>query len=535
MSEIHRILEAMPDRRPLGRELGGLDATRCREAAHEQFSRIVHASMVPGMPIEDRRDAAKQGSRNRQFRAMAALLHALADHLESGDQQCGRIEMELADLKAGPERRVLIHGRKDFVAHTQAAPVLHLDATMPVAAVRMYLSRLEVPPPVEAVTPHMSVVQVLSTRDNRGGFGKTSVIPDPNLADDEIRRRERRLAEMRDFFAGMAQRIGPGLVITYKALRPYFAELEGVATANFNAISGLNSFLDVSWVVILGRPMPGPRDTALICKQLFGRWADPTAPEEVTVGLLMADGSHHGIRSRRFADEDMDAVRTAISDNNVVQSVGRPRGVRRTAESPVLVVMMNDIASPFPVHQVTDWPTIAPDVVQRMAARGAVLTSPKDAAKAYPDLFPSEDAAKKAILRCPAFRGQTPIIDLSIGECPRNRFQMIRYRPVGRGQQTRSAHVLESRLAGCRDWLEELLGSLALFEVTDPPREPPPPPFATSDDPPPWEPSEADLSSPDAAEGLWSDLSWISGDNLADSLMPQSHWRVSSVPPWPPP
>jgi len=37
-----------------------------------------------------------------------------------------------------------------------------------------------------------------------------------------------------------------------------------------------------------------------------------------------------------------------------------------------------------------------------MAERGVVLESPGDAARAYPDLFPSAEAAKKALQRCPS-------------------------------------------------------------------------------------------------------------------------------------
>jgi hypothetical protein len=62
------------------------------------------------------------------------------------------------------------------------------------------------------------------------------------------------------------------------------------------------------------------------------------------------------------------------------------------------VFVFADVVLPLPVAQLVRWVDIRPDVIRRMLARIA-LFGPADAARAYPDLFPSPDAARMALKR----------------------------------------------------------------------------------------------------------------------------------------
>ena len=163
----------------------------------------------------------------------------------------------------------------------------------------------------------------------------------------------------------------------------------------------------------------------------------------------MADGTGAAIKVRTYADADLEALRVAITDAEVVQGIGRVRAINRTAETPVDVFLMADVVVPLPVHQIVRWDDVRLDVIRRMWARGAILTSPSDAAKGYPDLFPTVEAAKKAMQRTAGsgegFRGHLPRNLSILGECPRNRLVAVTYRPFGRGQQTRTAWVTAAR------------------------------------------------------------------------------------------
>ena len=486
MAAVQNALATHADATPLSSEVfreHGLDPAQCRGSAREQWRRKIPLDMRPRMPIEERRTASREAATNKRIPALAKLLHIVADILDDNRDALGRIELATVDLKAGPDRRVVLHHLKGLVQARLERPILHLDATMPVAAVRQYLPRLDVVAEIDAAAPHMQLVQVLSTRENRGGWGKTSTIPDEAPHEEERDRRQGRVDGLRDLVGLLHQQLGSGLVVTYKALEEEFAGLPGVATAHFNAVAGLNGHKDVAWAIVAGRPMPKPHAAAEIVKQLFGRWVDAADPVETPAGLLMADGSRRTIETRRYADPDMEAVRKAIADDNVVQAIGRVRAVRRTSVNPVAVLLLSDVVTPFPLAAVTDWPTLALDRVERMAARGVVLESPTDATKGYPDLFSNANAARMAFKDDRRSSGQTPKIISILGIRPLDRMAVaVRYRPFPTPSEpkpkTRALTVIDpDRLPDLRAWLEALVGSLALFELVGapPPPEPQPP------------------------------------------------------------
>lgn len=481
MREVQIVLETAPEAAPVT-DFGGLDAVRCREAAKEHWRRKIEIEMYPGMPLQARKEAARLAAANRRIPRMAALMRTLADMLEGKDDAAGRLETFRDELKAGPVLKVLIHSRRPLREARLTRPILHLDGTMPVEAVRQYIPRLKVVADVQAVMPHMRTVQVLSTRDNRGGWGKNSVVPSDKLAPDEVQRRENRIGCLRDFLRGLVLRHGDGLAVSYLALESKLDGIDGLALGHFNATAGINRHERVKFAAVIGRPMPNPSTTAQMVKQLFGCWCEPEQPQERPAGLLMADGSRRTILTRRFDNPQMEGIRSAVADDNVNQAVGRPRGVRRTAACPVLVLLLTDCVTGFPLDAVTDWPTIQPDRVERMAARGVVLHSPTDAARAYPDLFPSRDAAKAALAASARSSGGSPSITIILGIPPVDRQPVrISYRPQSTPAEpkpkTRQCEVTDpARLPEMRAWLSALVGPLAVFEVHQP--ETPPPPAA---------------------------------------------------------
>jgi hypothetical protein len=117
----------------------------------------------------------------------------------------------------------------------------------------------------------------------------------------------------------------------------------------------------------------------------------------------------------------------------------------------------------MPVKRITRWGDVRLSPQQRMAARGMVTDSPTDAWRLHPELFPSAEAAKKALQR--GISGTFPYDSLFIGERPRNRITEGKYRPHGRGQQLRRMWVSNWRLPTLREEMEEVLGPLAMFDV----------------------------------------------------------------------
>jgi len=77
-----------------------------------------------------------------------------------------------------------------------------------------------------------------------------------------------------------------------------------------------------------------------------------------------------------------------------VQALGRSRAVNRTAQNPVeAFVVLDDLTLPIPVDAVEHVSDVEPNEIDEMVARGLVPEWPADAARLYPDLFKSQNAA----------------------------------------------------------------------------------------------------------------------------------------------
>ncbi len=447
----------------------GLTANDCADAFKLEWERQRVGLVWPGQPEDDRRTGVQEAWGNLTLARRAGIWEALRELLAGFATHTGRLQVKTLSDKEGPYRAIVLHSRSEVKAAVSKLPMLMLDATMPTDLVRHYLPRLEVLAEVKVAAPHMEVYQVL------GGWGKTSIVPSPKAAPEENRRRENLAGELADFV--QLNSGGNGLVITYEAIEERFAGVPGIRTGHFNAIAGLDQFRDVRSAFVIGRPLPDARVMRDDALALTGRPIALEPGRMETRGALMVDGTGQAINVRCYADADMEAMRAAITDAEVIQAVGRVRGVRRTVDDPVTMFVMADVVLPLPVTALTRWADLRLDVMSRMRARGAVLLGATDAAKTYPDLFPTAEAAKKALQRAGPGKGDLgdiPLRESILGECPLNRLLAVTYRPGGRGQQQRIAKVAVWRLNGFREWLTGLLGELTVYTVGDAPPEPSP-------------------------------------------------------------
>jgi putative DNA primase/helicase len=141
----------------------------------------------------------------------------------------------------------------------------------------------------------------------------------------------------------------------------------------------------------------------------------------------MRDGRGVPVQGPQHPDERAEVVRWAICEAGIVQAIGRGRGVNRSAEDPLQIDILTNVALPIEVDEVTTWRRIQPSLAQVMRARAAVPLSYADMAAAYADLFVSRDAAKMALTR--ENPKQMPIEKYLIGVC--SGFSAIGYRREG--------------------------------------------------------------------------------------------------------
>ncbi len=200
--------------------------------------------------------------------------------------------------------------------------------------------------------------------------------------------------------------------------------------------------------------------------------------------IRLKSGAEWVVACRVFEVPEAELIRQAVTEAAVVQAIGRARGVNRAANNPVeIYVILHDTVVPAAVDAVVNFGDLEPTKIDSMIERGLVPQWGADAAKLYPDLWPTAQAAQKAYRRAgldverihascrtsPSGGTQArcrtcPYKDIFIRACTTPNF-LLRYHPNGRGQKARVALVDQARLAGARKQLEEALGPLASFEV----------------------------------------------------------------------
>ena len=247
----------------------------------------------------------------------------------------------------------------------------------------------------------------------------------------------------------------PILVITYLAIEPAFADIPGVETAHYNAVAGLDGWGDVSALFLIGRPLPGSADLheltgALFDKSVSGQYAADD------VGVAVNGGPSSAIRAIRHTDPSAEILRAAICDDEVMQALGRGRGVNRTAANPLEVHVLADVVLPIAYERVQAWQVVCPDIVQEMLLAGIAVDSPADAARLHPDLFGSVDAADCAFRRV-GFNRQNPI-----GNIYREMtVKSAAYRLGGRGYGWQRAYWITGSAEASRERLEAAIGQVA--------------------------------------------------------------------------
>jgi hypothetical protein len=67
----------------------------------------------------------------------------------------------------------------------------------------------------------------------------------------------------------------------------------------------------------------------------------------------MADGTGRRALAPRHPDPLAEAVRFAVCEGELLQAVGRGRGVRRSTDTPLEVLILTDVPVPLPVNELT--------------------------------------------------------------------------------------------------------------------------------------------------------------------------------------
>ena len=325
-------------------------------------------------------------------------------------------------------------------------PTLNLDATADITLLRARVPHAALVARVEASVPHMKVFQYVGHT-----FGKSA------LHD------ERTLGRAWDWVGAHASRRGgnwlvvlgkdaEAMITSTRTLPPF------IRTAHFGALRGLDEHREVTGIIVIGRPMPAPADVERLAGILSGcevqHRVEGWYPAE-TVHLHARDGTGATVEADRHPDDLAEAVRMAIAEAELVQAIGRVRGVNRTAENPAEVVLLGNVPVPgLALDSVLPWQ--APSVDDEILTRhGVEIEGAADVATATGLTLRQVKDRRE---RLAAFPYKSSLYENAANLC-----QAI-YQRNGPGHRRRWVRWDPRRVPDLRGWLEARLGTLAYFE-----------------------------------------------------------------------
>jgi len=452
----------------------GLTADECRTAASLERRRLRNPGLLPGMDSVQRRHKIEgvlppYGAPWAPPGRCAALWGILARAIENNHDAAGAVLGHVM-TENGSVRALNLRWRGDLRSNwVGASPVLHLDATLRAELVTSYLPTISIHEAVTARLPHVEVRQILGSPTSAKALTPTA----------QARPREQKTAKrhLRDFLAYIALRArhchragakADLLVIGQKAAIDVLRAAglpPRVDAVHFNGLSGLDCWGDVGAVMILGRTLPAPATVEAISAALSGRMP---ISETTQTGwwygscekrIRLEGGKTHATMGEFHAEPTVEAIRWSICEAELIQAMGRGRGVNRSVETQLVIDLLTDTVLPVTVNEVLTWSDVRPSRRDLMAVRGVVLENAADMAAGFPDLWASRDIAKKDTQR----RGTSGYYKTFYNSQMSPSSVVVIYQPKGAGKKPRSAVFDLNLIADPQSWLTARIGDLASF------------------------------------------------------------------------
>ncbi len=354
-----------------------------------KFKANLRGLVKPGSNLVQVTKAIKSvTSRNRRVLTLVEALDVLGLRI-SGKLAPSGITFEEDDDGI---RYLRLRRRHEIDRAWLSAPTLYLDATdiSAIEIAKAWLPELVLKVNARAAAPHMNITQVV---DSQMGYRRFIA----RGKDDE------RIAQNnRQKLAGVISNLGAeGLVICPKEVQLLWEQTAtlppGWTIWNFGAIRGRDEARGTPNLVIVSRPLPGPPEVELMTETIFrcrverlpnGEWYPLQG-----VGRLMSDGSGRRALAFRHPDPFVEAVRFAVCEGELLQAVGRGRGVRRTPDTQLQVLIVTNVPIPIPVDKLTRWNDLcATGPFDLLVVKGIVPLDYAGIAAALPGQF--ADAAR---------------------------------------------------------------------------------------------------------------------------------------------
>jgi hypothetical protein len=425
-----------------------LNGTSCKNALNTEWGSynadLKKLGHYPGMSeIELTQLASKQNLIDsiQHTRRVIQIWEELREFLNNADiTVSGRLTL----AQKNGQRIIRWRGIKQISTQFKA-PTLLLDATLPpLPMLQLYHPRVEIVADIKVALPKsVHIRQILGTPTSAR---KLNPAANKNYLADIRRHILLRYLELNRPLA---------LVICQQKLEEWLKENnlpDDIAVEHYKNITGIDAYRDVRLKLLIGRTAPTPATTETIAAALTGKSPVQIANNgngfhwfnQIQRGIRLPDGSGVATKGDLHPDPDVETVRYQIHEAELVQALGRGRGVNRTMANPLNVDLLFDTAIPVTVDKVIPWQT--PNLLIETAIDGVMLTAPCDLMKLWPNLWPNEMAAYRTI-------------KAGVPNLPG--FEPVEYQLAGPKMKKRVGYFDLTIIPDPQAWLKEKLGPLA--------------------------------------------------------------------------
>lgn len=319
------------------------------------------------------------------------------------------IEKRTEETKEGVTTWLYLYGRKE-IHPDWAEPTVILDAALPEQITRTFYPTAQIQR-FECPMPHARVVQV---RDKT--LSKAMMLPTEQTGKRKRTERQNNVKRMlslcRVLVSRYPRRIEVGgkpiavLLITYKALEQQLVEAglpEGVATLHYGATSGLDTYGQVPCIVTAGRLEVPLREAEHIASVLKGHMLERVSDVEgawypKTLSAIETRDSLIEVPTTRHPESLVEEVRWSVNEGQLIQAIGRGRGVRRTPDNPLDLFVLTNVPLPLVVDEVLRWDEIVPTAVEEvLAEHGVAPLSYGEMVRTMPDVWSTKRVARYAV------------------------------------------------------------------------------------------------------------------------------------------
>lgn len=433
-----------------------------------EYARKAEAAIKPGMTAAERKAIIAQCQQNRFIPRLAMFWRALERlFADGGPAESGHAEIITVDTDDGKTKMIRLKGIKQ-ISDDFIVPTLLIDATLKIELVKPYWPQATLIADIEAETPHMRIFQATDKT-----FSKSSLIYHEKLGKKKKDECLANLNQVRSIINNVASIHSGKQVLIVAQMDVQEVLQNGFLQSNIdiqhhNNVAGRDIWRDVPVMVVIGRTQPPPIAVERIAEALTGCAIKPLpgAYPKHLVARELAGGSTVAAEVDRHPDPMAEAVRWSICEGELVQIIGRGRGVNRTQATPLDVIVLTDAVLPMPITGEFSARRRLDTPRDRMIEAGGIAyESPAHAAKAYPQLWATPDAAKKNFARSDAIPdGDNFHLSSLFGICPLLASR-VEYQPAGPRRSAAVAWFDPARLSDPISALVAAQGPLAWCKI----------------------------------------------------------------------